>query len=82
MGRVGALTHGLAIGALQLGSCAFLLIMGGWLGGNWGRTWGLGISWRSAGKWVFECVLLERDGWGLMYGVDEIHTFKVFVRVK
>lgn len=40
-----------------------LLIMSGWLAGNLGGTWYLGILWRSAGKWVIECVLLERDGW-------------------
>lgn len=68
--------HGIEVGgrefqgpcyrALQSGSCTF--VDNEWLGRRDGP--GLGFSRRSAGKWVFKYVLLERDE-GLMLGVDE-----------
>lgn len=74
-------------GALLLGLCfralCSIFVDNGWVAGReLGADLGLGHFMEERWKWVFECVLLERGGWGLMYGVDEDTHFKVFVRVK
>lgn len=58
--RYGALLLGLCVRALCV-----IFVDNGWVAGwELGAELELGRFMEERWKWVFECVLLERDGWG------------------